>query len=195
MIAQHQSITDEHHTPSEIIEAGRKVLNHFDLDPASCAKANRIVQAEKYFTRRTDGLKQQWHGRVFLNPPGGKFALKTELAKSLTKDQQKEIRAKHREEAETWGTRSRALAWWKKLMKEHRAGRTTHALFLGFTLEILRSSQECLEGSALDFPICVPRDRLEFSGAEDPTHGNVIVYIGPDADRFAKVFSQFGRCR
>jgi hypothetical protein len=41
-----------------------------DLDPASCAEANERVRAKQYFTKDMDGLKQDWTGSVFLNPPG-----------------------------------------------------------------------------------------------------------------------------
>jgi hypothetical protein len=59
----------ERYTPAEYIEAARATLNGFDLDPASCAIAQETVQASRFFTIDDDGLKQEWHGRVWLNPP------------------------------------------------------------------------------------------------------------------------------
>jgi phage N-6-adenine-methyltransferase len=59
----------ERYTPAKYIEAARKVLGGFDLDPASCEFAQRTVQADRYFTAKDDGLKYEWHGRVWLNPP------------------------------------------------------------------------------------------------------------------------------
>jgi len=59
----------EWYTPPAIIEAARQVMGKIDLDPASCSEANKVVQAERYFTERDNGLQQHWHGRVFLNPP------------------------------------------------------------------------------------------------------------------------------
>lgn len=57
-------------TPSDIIEAARKVLGCFELDPASCPDANRIVKADKFYTLEDDGLAQTWSARsVWLNPP------------------------------------------------------------------------------------------------------------------------------
>ena len=68
-----QSLTNEHYTPNPYLVAARKVLGAIDLDPASNAKANRIVKAKKFFTLEDDGLLQDWFGRVWLNPPyGGK---------------------------------------------------------------------------------------------------------------------------
>jgi phage N-6-adenine-methyltransferase len=57
------------YTPSEYVEAVRKVLGRIDLDPASDKQAQETVKAKKYFTEEDDGLKQEWHGNVFLNPP------------------------------------------------------------------------------------------------------------------------------
>lgn len=56
--------TDEWYTPKEIIEA----LGTFDLDP--CAPVFPLWQtATLMFDKNTDGLKQDWKGRVWLNPP------------------------------------------------------------------------------------------------------------------------------
>jgi hypothetical protein len=59
----------ERYTPSWLVDAVRRVFGRIDLDPASSSKANRTVKATTFFTKRTDGLKRLWHGRVFLNPP------------------------------------------------------------------------------------------------------------------------------
>lgn len=67
-----QSISNEHYTPAKYIEAARLVLGAIDLDPASCAEANEIVQAKEFFGLRNDGLAQEWTGRVWLNPPYGR---------------------------------------------------------------------------------------------------------------------------
>ncbi len=58
-------------TPKKYITAVRKVLGTIDLDPASSTLANKVVQAKKIFTEKDNGLKQEWSGRVFLNPPYG----------------------------------------------------------------------------------------------------------------------------
>jgi ParB family chromosome partitioning protein len=60
---------NEWFTPPEYIELARTVLGTIDLDPATHAEAQKIVQATTFFTKEQDGLKQEWHGRVWLNPP------------------------------------------------------------------------------------------------------------------------------
>lgn len=60
---------NEWFTPAEYIDAARAVLGEIDLDPASCALANQTVKAKSFFTADDDGLKKDWRGRIWLNPP------------------------------------------------------------------------------------------------------------------------------
>jgi len=54
-------------TPPSIINA----LGKFDTDP--CVPDNMPWKtAETMFTKKIDGLKQEWNGRVWLNPPYGR---------------------------------------------------------------------------------------------------------------------------
>jgi phage N-6-adenine-methyltransferase len=51
----------------------------FDLDPASTPEN---ANAPAYFDVVDDGLAQSWHGRVWLNPPYGKYVTPRWLAKA-----------------------------------------------------------------------------------------------------------------
>lgn len=59
----------EWYTPALWIELIHETLGEIDLDPASSPKANEIVCAKRIFTAEDDGLQQNWHGTVFMNPP------------------------------------------------------------------------------------------------------------------------------
>lgn len=59
----------ETYTPKKYIESVRVVMSGIDLDPASCKEANKTVKADRFFDISDNGLKQDWFGRVFLNPP------------------------------------------------------------------------------------------------------------------------------
>ena len=71
-VAKHSSASVEHYTPAGIVDLARSLMGGIDLDPASCAKANEIIKAARYFTEEMDGLAQDWRGSIWLNPPGGR---------------------------------------------------------------------------------------------------------------------------
>ncbi len=70
------NLTDQWYTPVEIIDRVKEVFGgNIDLDPASCATANKTVRASEYYDESDDGLKQDWYGKIFCNPPYSKAKL------------------------------------------------------------------------------------------------------------------------
>lgn len=57
---------EEWMTPPHIL----KLLGHFDLDPCA-SKYQRWKTADIQYTKEDDGLRKEWKGRVFCNPPYG----------------------------------------------------------------------------------------------------------------------------
>ena len=61
--------SNDWHTPPEIFnELGIK----FDLDVASPIGGVSWIPADNYYTEIQDGLKKEWYGRVWCNPPYGR---------------------------------------------------------------------------------------------------------------------------
>ena len=56
-------------TPPWILKELR--VNDFDLDPCFC-KGSPFITAKNMITEEQDGLKLEWYGRVFMNPPYSK---------------------------------------------------------------------------------------------------------------------------
>jgi len=65
----HENENEELFTPAIYIEAARSVLGKIDLDPASCAAAQKVVKAKEFFTKKDNSLGRKWGGSVWLNPP------------------------------------------------------------------------------------------------------------------------------
>jgi phage N-6-adenine-methyltransferase len=66
---------NEWFTPAQYIAAARIVMGTINLDPASHKKAQETVQAKNFYTQQDDGLKHEWHGAVWLNPPYSKGSI------------------------------------------------------------------------------------------------------------------------
>jgi hypothetical protein len=62
----HKGVTNTWLTPLHIINS----LGVFDLDP--CGFPGHETAKNKFIYPNKDGLKEEWYGRVWLNPPYGK---------------------------------------------------------------------------------------------------------------------------
>jgi hypothetical protein len=199
-LIRHSSESAEHYTPSDIVERARRVMEHIDLDPASCAEANKWIRADRIFTRKDDGFTRPWSGRVFLNPPGG-----------LSDNRQHPVKPKCRETGSCGlppghtheGVESSQKKWWFKLAREFKSGAVISAVFVSFSIELLQSTQvDPPDGLPLplDFPICFPSRRISYlkPGGEvgsQPPHASAIIFLGSRAGSFSKEFSYLGRVK
>lgn len=176
------SESNEKYTPVEILQAVWNVMGSIDLDPASNEKVNEIIKASRYFDSEVNGLDQEWRGKVFLNPPGGKT-----------------------------GNKSNAIMWFEKLLDDYDEGLVTEAIYLGFSLEQLArheafftlpicfvhkiATAECVTGSGR---IKFLDENLKVQAS--PTHSNFITYLPPHERKearskielFASEFDKFG---
>ena len=100
----------EWYTPDSILEIARVTMGGIDLDPASCAAAQERVKAGRYFDCGDDGLKQQWSGRVWLNPPYARGII-TRFACKLAE----EVRAGHIPAALWLSNNATETAWFSEL--------------------------------------------------------------------------------
>jgi hypothetical protein len=157
--------TDEWYTPKYYVELARLVLGGIDLDPASNATAQAWIQATHYYTEADNGLLQHWRGRVFLNPPYGKTAGKSNME-----------------------------LWAKKLEHEYLTGNTTAAIMLinsthGYAWyeNLWTRWPVCLARERIRF---VKPDGTQGDQAK---RGQTFVYFGLDYRRFIEVFSPIGR--
>lgn len=207
--AKHLSKTAEHYTPGVFAEAARGTMGGIDLDPATCGQANRIIRAPITYGPEwgTDGLQEEWGGRVFLNPPGG--SLMPILNDQHDRKTGELIRKADSPELVSWKewarrefkTKSLAVAFWVKLTRELGSRRVEEAVFLGFTLEILVTTQGIRDVWPLaKCPICIPSKRIKFldqdlSPQKAPTHANVIAYCGASTNRFVDCFEDLGVVR
>ena len=61
---------DELYSPAEYVDAAREAMGGIALDPASCAVANEVVRAERYYAKDDLGQTRDWRAdSVWLNPP------------------------------------------------------------------------------------------------------------------------------
>jgi phage N-6-adenine-methyltransferase len=158
---------DEWGSPKSIVDAGRRVLGRIDLDPASNERAQKIVRAQKYYTKKDDGLSQKWKGprasrvKVWLNPPFsqplcGKFVA--------------------------------------KLLAEHKAKRVSEALLI---LNAVTDTAAFHDLAREGFEFCLTKGRVSFLGPDGKpltsnNRGQVIFHVGKPSKAFRREFGKFG---
>jgi len=164
MTALQSSENNEWYTPGEYVEAARDVMGSIDLDPASCPTANKTVRASRIFTAEDNGLATAWHGNVWLNPPYGR-------------------NDEHESNQGVWSAR---------LIDQYENGEVDQAVLL-----VNAVTDRVWFRPLWGYAICFVGSRIKFYSPEgqkpQPTHGNVLVYLGPKVQAFARRFSEFGR--
>jgi hypothetical protein len=162
VFAHLQQKSMEWYTPACYVNAAREVMGSIDLDPASSALANTVVQATSYYDANSNGLDKPWSGRVWLNPPY--------------------CRTGHKSNQEIWTCR---------LIQQYEAGITTQAVLLvnastdtGW-FQRLWEYPICFTNHRINFWSLHHQQG-------GPTHGSVFVYFGSSIDRFVTIFRRFG---
>lgn len=164
-----QEKSNEWYTPARYIEAARRVMGGIDLDPASCELANRTVKAMRYYTKEQNGLLLPWYGNVWLNPP---YGLVTPGLRGSTKSLQRNFAI--------------------ELHKRYQMQEIAQAILL------LLGASLCMPWFIpfWEYPICVVRQRIEFTLADGTQghngYGNCFIYLGPHEQKFIDIFSEFG---
>jgi hypothetical protein len=160
--------SNEWYTPARYVEAARAVMGSIDLDPASCAMANQVVKAKRYYTIEDNGLSKPWHGNIWLNPPYGKV------------------------NPIPGSTRSYQKLFVEKLLSEVASGHIEQVtmLLLGnccFTHYFYPLWQ---------YPLCFHDGFISFYKPDGTTDdfgfGTIFVYMGKNEQKFVDTFSQFG---
>lgn len=159
------SDSNEWYTPPVYLEAVRAVLGTIDIDPASNAEANTIVQARAFYDTTANGLKRDWTGRVFLNPPYGK------------------------EEGESM---SNQALWSARLISQYQQGITTEAILLVNAITDAGWFQPLWDYPICFTDHRIPFYRPGGEAGKQPVRGSVFVYFGANVAEFASVFRRFG---
>ena len=154
---------NEWYTPRQYIDAARLTMGGIDLDPASCAEANSIVGATRYYSTAENGLAQPWTGRVFLNPP----------YLSLT------------------GNAGQYPAWTRKLVDSFELGFVEQAILL-IPVHPERRWFQPLYRYSICFCNHQPQFHRPGRGNAHIYHGLCFVYLGQRREMFAEQFSAFG---
>jgi hypothetical protein len=160
--ALQSSESNEWYTPKVYMDAVHAVLGAIDVDPASNAEANKLVQAAAFYDVLTDGLVRDWRGKVFLNPPYGRDGISNQ---------------------ERWSLR---------LIEQYQAGITTEAILLVNAVTDRTWFQALWDFPICFTHHRIPFYKPGGSPGAQPVCGSAFVYLGANHIQFARVFRQFG---
>lgn len=157
--------SDSWYTPAPIIEVARAAMGGIDLDPASSTEANEVVRAKEFFTEEDNGLKRDWWGRVWLNPPYG------------------------RDDDHA----SKAGIWTSYLVEQYEQGSVTEAtLLVNSKTDTLWWAPLWVVGTICFLSERVVFGTPGGSKPASPVHASALVYMGRKPKRFIKYASKLG---
>ncbi|WP_395340086.1 DNA N-6-adenine-methyltransferase [Ningiella sp. W23] len=156
--------SDAWFTPSKYIHLVKKTMGGIDLDPFSCAQANELIGASRFFDEKSNAFSQQWFetpGSVFMNPPYSRQLINQSIALFLEEWKKGMIT-----EAIVLVNNATETKWFQHLLSE--------------------ASALCLVNKRIAFE---NRDGKHVSGN---TRGQVFLYYGKRIARFKKTFKSIG---
>lgn len=155
--------SDEHYTPAEYVEPARRVMGSIDVDPASNRRANKIIKASISYDANNSGLKKEWRGNVWLNPPYSKIV--SRFIFKLIK------------EHEAGRTKQAIVLWYVPLGGSKAADairRTANAM--------------CVIPKDRPIKFIRPNGKTKPIGYQ-----NLFYYLGPNVDKFTEEFERLGQ--
>jgi hypothetical protein len=155
--------TNNWYTPALYIDAVREVLGTIDLDVASCAFANQVVKATRYYTEEDNALLLPWANKTFVNPPYGRTATKESLLRLFV----------------------------GRLLQQYRAGICTEAILL-IPVNTATRWFVPLWQFPICFPKRRIRFYNEQGPSDGMSFSTCFVYMGQNEQRFIEVFKKFG---
>ena len=164
-IMLYSSRSNEWYTPARYAEVIRELLGTIDVDPASNALANQVIQATTYYDVQSNGLDKEWHGRVFLNPPYGYDGATRQ--------------------------KGNVGVWINKLVEQYTAGIVTEAVLLVNATTEKRWFDPLWQYPICFARVRISFWNAQGESGR-PTHGNALVYFGKNTARFIQVFDKIG---
>ncbi len=168
--AMEADVRDTWQTPKQVADLCRAALGGIiDLDPASSAAANLIINASYFFTEDVNGLSLPWRGRIFLNPPyGGNEEVG---AKAFTRKLVSEIQDGHVEQAITVLNLQSWPTLWFPIVKKHASAHAVWRKRIPFLGPRPKSGKGTKYGSS--------------------KNGTIFSYFGREHKRFEDLFEPF----
>ena len=165
----HNSGNNERYTPEYIIQLARKTMGEIDIDPASCEVANNLlVKATQYFDKDTNGLLQEWNGRIWLNPPYERGLIESFIDKLL-----EEYRIGRATQAIVLTHNASETRWYGRLLEE--------------------STAICIVSGRIRF-YAINDGNQVYQPKGAPLQGQFITYLGNNWETFCATFKTLGTC-
>lgn len=188
--ALHSKSTPKWGSTLWVIEAARRLLGYIHLDPASSEEFNCFVKALMIYTERDDGLAPEceWHGNVFLNPPGG---LVTEfwnkLCKAIIKDKTVEkafwVGFSVEQLCTLASEEFHPMDFSTCILRKRLAFQKEYSEPIYQEITVMGETEQVVVGHKP--PVIIP--------GENPSHGNYVTALGCDPVEFERIFGPHGK--